>query len=422
MQTHRSEPPGPQRVLSFRANANETGPPARNKEIPTMNVRAMWPLVLTTILSVCIPTVGWAAIAVDDSYSTPRTTPLSVSAPGILGNDECEACIVASVNGVFFEGTITFDSEAPSDSDTDPLGSLPSGATLTVSSDGSFTYDGSAVAAEVTSDSFTYQAEDSRGLSEEATVTITLTETPENSAPTANDDTYSVELGAVLTVSAPGLLENDTDADGDPLTVALVNGAELTVPSSIDLSAGTLTFQSNDGSFTYEPSAEAVAGTDEGFSYTASDGTELSNSAIVGISLTESTTGDTVARVTFDDVAIVLLDSEIGRSDVDQLDIGAAPGTSAQVGGAGLPSTTDALVLRNSVASNGADARELFKGCERMALLAQAQPVKYDLVVEVSTATPGSTFSVGGDGEVIVEVAETRVKCWMDRVTDPVSR
>jgi hypothetical protein len=283
-----------------------------------------------------------------------------------------------------------------------------------VSSNGSFTYDGSAVSAAVTTDSFSYQAEDSRGLSAEATVTITLTEPPASSPPVANDDLYSVELGSVLTVPAPGVLGNDTDADGDPLAVALVNGSEPSFGSPVPLSHGDLTIQA-DGSFTYTPNLEAVAGADEGFSYTASDGTSSSNSAFVGISLNASTTGDTVVRVTFGDVGFVALDSEIGRSGIDQLDLGAAFGSVAQVGGANLPPTTGALILRNTVAASAADAREAMKGCERMALVAQAQPAKYDLVVEVHSATPGTSFSQGGDGEVLVEISETRVKCWTDR-------
>lgn len=380
-----------------------------------MSTRVQWSLVLVTVLGLCVPGSAGAAEAVNDSYSTPRTTPLTISAPGVLANDDCDVCVVVSVDGIFFEGQISFGPDVEGQDPRPDLNS-GSGATLTVNSDGSFTYDGSAVASGVDTDSFSYQAEDSRGLSTTASVNITLTEPPANTAPVANDDLYSVELGSVLTVSAPGLLGNDTDADGDPLTVSLVNGEAPSFGSPVPLSHGDLTIQA-DGSFSYTPDAEAQAGVDEGFTYTASDGTDSSNSAVVGISLTESTTGDTVVRVTFDDVGFVTLDSEIGRSGLDQLDFGAAFGTLAQVGGAGLPPTTGALVLRNTDAASGAEARDVMKGCERMALVAQAQPAKYDLVVEVHSATPGTSFSQGGDGEVIVEVSETRIKCWTARAT-----
>jgi hypothetical protein len=380
-----------------------------------MKTRAQWSLVLILLLSLCVPGTVRAAETVADSYSTARTTTLAIAAPGILANDDCTACVVASVDGTFFEGQISFGPTPPGGDPQPPLAS-GSGASLTAHSDGSFTYDGSAVPSGVNTDSFTYQAQDDRGLSTTATVTITLTEPPANFAPEANDDLYSVELGSVLTVPAPGLLGNDTDADGDALSVSLVNGVAPTFNSPVALSQGDLTIQA-DGSFTYSPNPGAVAGTDESFTYSATDGTDPSNSATVGISLTESPTGDTVVRVTFDDVGFVTVDAEIGLSGLDQLDVGAASGTLAQVGGGGLPPQTGALVLRNSAAAYASDARELFKGCERMALVAQAQPTKYDLVVEIHSATPATTFSQGGDGEVIVDVAETRVTCWTARAT-----
>src|SRR2546428_7058668 len=72
-------------------------------------------------------------------------------------------------------------------------------------------------------DSFTYKASDGQAQSGVATVTITVT--PVNDAPVAaNDDTYTTPEDTQLTVSAPGVLANDTDADGDTLTAVLVSG------------------------------------------------------------------------------------------------------------------------------------------------------------------------------------------------------
>jgi hypothetical protein len=63
--------------------------------------------------------------------------------------------------------------------------------------------------------------------------------------PTAQNDNYGAMAGVPLTVgAAQGVLANDSDPDGDPMTASLVSG-----PSS-----GTLTFN-NDGSFVYTPSA-----------------------------------------------------------------------------------------------------------------------------------------------------------------------
>ena len=66
--------------------------------------------------------------------------------------------------------------------------------------------------------------------------------------------------------TAPGVLANDTDADGDPLTAVVVTGP----------AHGTLTLNAN-GSFTYTPAAN-YNGADR-FTYRANDGTANSNNA-----------------------------------------------------------------------------------------------------------------------------------------------
>jgi len=103
------------------------------------------------------------------------------------------------------------------------------------------------------------------------------TRTPTNTsvvdhAPVAVNDLYSMYLLDVsLTVPAPGVLGNDTDADGNRLTAVLVTG-----PAN-----GALTFNS-DGSFTYTPLTSLFTFTDS-FTYRAFDGAAYSNMATVTI-------------------------------------------------------------------------------------------------------------------------------------------
>ena len=61
----------------------------------------------------------------------------------------------------------------------------------------------------------------------------------------ADDETYTIQPGQTLTVTAPGVLDGDTDADGDALSVASVNITGL---------QGTLNPQV-DGSFIFTPNA-----------------------------------------------------------------------------------------------------------------------------------------------------------------------
>ena len=54
--------------------------------------------------------------------------------------------------------------------------------------------------------------------------TVTIAVVPVNDVPVAGADSYGVDEDATLTVTAPGVLGNDTDADADPLTAILVSG------------------------------------------------------------------------------------------------------------------------------------------------------------------------------------------------------
>jgi uncharacterized repeat protein (TIGR01451 family) len=94
-----------------------------------------------------------------------------------------------------------------------------------------------------------------------------------NVAPVAADDVYTVTGNTTLTVTAPGVLDNDSDANNDVLKVSQGTGP-LT---------GTLSLHA-DGSFTYTPPhgfASMVT-----FTYRADDGQAQSSLATVTITVT----------------------------------------------------------------------------------------------------------------------------------------
>jgi uncharacterized repeat protein (TIGR01451 family) len=90
------------------------------------------------------------------------------------------------------------------------------------------------------------------------TATTTTTVVSPDGPPVATADSYAVDEDTTLVVAAPGVLTNDNDPNGDPLTAVLITG-----PSN-----GTLVFNS-DGSFSYTPNAN-FDGSDS-FTYTARD-------------------------------------------------------------------------------------------------------------------------------------------------------
>src|SRR5207253_7870276 len=86
-------------------------------------------------------------------------------------------------------------------------------------------------------DSFTYKAKN--GLADSNPATVTINVSPDN-PPHATNDSYNVAHAGTLNVAAPGLLQNDSDADSDPMTAIVA-----TQPAH-----GTLTLNAN-GSFKY---------------------------------------------------------------------------------------------------------------------------------------------------------------------------
>jgi hypothetical protein len=177
--------------------------------------------------------------AVDDSYEVNEDQELNVATPtGVLAND--------------------------TDSDGLPLTAVevtgPAHGTLTLNSDGSFTY----VPADgyTGEDSFTYEDNDGNTDSNVATVTIHIE--PEV-FDTAYNDSYSTIENQKLEVDASeGVLANDTDSAGLTLEAERVTGP----------AHGTLKLNP-DGSFSYEPDG-GFLGTDT-FTYRDNDGNSAAN-------------------------------------------------------------------------------------------------------------------------------------------------
>ena len=138
-------------------------------------------------------------------------------------------------------GVLHNDSDPDNDALTAVLVSNPSHAqSFQLNADGSFSY--TPVANYNGTDSFTYKARDPSGA-ESSTVAVTLTITAVNDPPTAVGDGYSTAEDTTLAVPAPGILSNDGDVDGDPLTAVLVSA-----PTHYSVFG----FNSN-GSFSYTP-------------------------------------------------------------------------------------------------------------------------------------------------------------------------
>jgi hypothetical protein len=94
-----------------------------------------------------------------------------------------------------------------------------------------------------------------------------------NTAPVGTNDSYTTNLNTTLNVAAPGMLANDTDSNGNPLTSILVASP----------AHGVLTFNAN-GSFAYVPDAN-YSGPDS-FTYKANDSAADSDVTTVSLTVT----------------------------------------------------------------------------------------------------------------------------------------
>ena len=100
-----------------------------------------------------------------------------------------------------------------------------------------------------------------------------------NGAPLLTSDSYTTPAGVTLNVSAPGVLFNDSDPEFQSFRALAASGQTS--------GGGSYTLQAN-GAFTYVPPAAGSA-TSDSFSYTATDGSNLSLPATVSITLTQPT-------------------------------------------------------------------------------------------------------------------------------------
>jgi VCBS repeat-containing protein len=197
-------------------------------------------------VTITVTPVNDGPVAVNDAFTTPEDMMLTIAAPGVLAND----------------------SDVDGDALSAVIATLPTHGALTLNADGGFIYTPNLNFNGV--DTFTYRATDGASNSNPATVTITVT--PVNDAPVANNDVYTTAADTTLNIPAPGVLANDTDVENDVLNAVLTSN-----PAS-----GTLSLNA-DGSFTYQPNTN-FSGSDS-FTYRATDGGATSGLATVTITV-----------------------------------------------------------------------------------------------------------------------------------------
>ncbi len=200
--------------------------------------------VMVTVLAA--PPVNHPPDAVNDVTTTQKNTPKNIA---VLANDsDPDAGDVLSVTSA------------------GPAGN----GTVAVNPNNTITYTPST--GFVGNDSFSYTISDGQGGTDTATVSVTVSDTPPppNRPPNAINDSASTQRDQAKTIN---VLANDTDPDGDALTITNVSDP----PHGMAVAAGG-------GNVTYTPEAGFTGG--DAFTYTIGDGRGGADNATVSITVT----------------------------------------------------------------------------------------------------------------------------------------
>ncbi len=186
------------------------------------------------------------------------------------------------------------------------------------------------------STSVTFSANDDQG-GISAAVTQTITVTPVNDAPIAANDSFTTAEDTPIAISAANLLANDSDIDGDTLSITAVG----------DATHGTVALVGGNVVFTPAPDYFGPAS----FTYTVSDGQGGTSTATVNVNVTAVNDAPTASNGQAhgtEDTPLVLAWSQFNAHDVD------SPASALSVRIQSLP-VNGVLQYRSSAGANWTD-------------------------------------------------------------------
>jgi CshA-type fibril repeat protein/VCBS repeat-containing protein len=227
-------------------------------------------------------TIAITPVATVDSGTATGGSTLTVPAPGVLSNDVGTSLTVTAHTA-------------------------PGHGSLTINANGSYSY--TPTLGYTGADSFTYTITDAASRTAIGTVNLTVAAP---AAPVAHADTGQVAAGQTLTVTASGVLGNDT-------------GTGLSVVSNGTPSHGTASVSAN-GAYTYTPAAQ-FSGTDQ-FGYTITDAYGRQVSTTVTITVTPVAVNDTATTPYVSPVIVDVLANDLGAA----LEVGSVTPPAASTG------------------------------------------------------------------------------------------
>jgi outer membrane protein OmpA-like peptidoglycan-associated protein len=226
--------------IKYTVDANYTG-----VDQLTYEVKDIYDNTQTAVVTITIPDLNLAPIAVDDKLTTTSNTAIIKD---IISNDtdpENDTLTLLSVSAPSFGTIITNGNEITYTPDNDFIGT----------------------------DTFTYVVSDGKNNTSTGTVTIDVTSAKNNIAPNAIDDVFNTRINTAKTYD---VIANDNDNDGDTLVIS----------SKTDGTHGSVEIVN--GQTKYTPDTD-YTGTDT-FTYTVSDGKGGTDTATVNVTIEANNT------------------------------------------------------------------------------------------------------------------------------------
>lgn len=363
--------------LTFTPNANFNGTPSFAYTVSDGHGGTS-----TSTVNLTVTPVNDAPVTVDDAVQVAKGTSVTFDVRTNDSDPEGGALSVTKING----NTLTVGT---------PLsvagGSivLNANGTLTFTADGNFNGQRN----------FTYTVSDPQGATAEGKLTVTAKAVVVNSPPVANADAVTVAEDKTVTFD---VRTNDTDADGDKLTVTQINGTPISVNHPVAVDGGIISLNGN-GTLTFDPNAD-FNGTPPSFTYTISDGNGGTSTASVSLTVTpvnDAPVAVADAVTTAEDTPITF-DPRLNDTDVDTGDTK----TITAINGTAIDATHP-VAITGGVVSLNADGTLTFTPAANFSGTPSFSYTIADSAGVTSTATVSLTVTPVNDAPVAVADAVT---------------
>ncbi|RSO82420.1 tandem-95 repeat protein [Acinetobacter pittii] len=248
-----------------------------------------------TPLSPFAPTPNTPPVASDDTYNTAFNTPVALNPLANDSDADGNPLTITAINGVTLTPGTAQQINTPNG-----VVNIDAQGTITFTPNNGFSGQ----------ETFNYSISDGQGGSSTATGTINVSAAP-NTPPVASDDTYNTAFNTPVTLNP---LANDTDADGNPLTITAINGVTLTpgTAQQINTPNGVVNIDAQ-GTITFTPNT-GFSG-QESFNYSISDGQGGTSTANQIISIAPVANDDTATVDEGDTVVIAVKGNDTDAED-----------------------------------------------------------------------------------------------------------